>query len=256
MFKTLQERNWRIRLSSRLALLPPPEKNDHSYSTTRLRPSTMRSFSTIWCIHSFLSDSRPNPNSQTQQLPADDEDKALQAAIAKTYGSKEYLISSMSAAAQGIFGSGWIWLVADCQSNLGIIATYGAGTLLARSRASLAPPLFAETLVEPKVPSSLPSSHNEQPLLSPTGEVQKRAFNAHNIPGSEHARLLDSIDLHSGEYLYPMFCISVNEHAWLSSGYGIWGKKEYLRQFWTSLDWNKVAKNYAHWTVYTRPTSS
>jgi Fe-Mn family superoxide dismutase len=44
-----------------------------------------------------------------------------------------------------------------------------------------------------------------------------------------------------GRDLYPLFCVSVHEHAWLSAGYGIWGKEEYLKRFWTVLDWEKVS---------------
>jgi Fe-Mn family superoxide dismutase len=37
----------------------------------------------------------------------------------------------------------------------------------------------------------------------------------------------------------------VHEHAWLSAGYGIWGKEEYLKRFWTVLDWKKVSDAFA-----------
>lgn len=47
-----------------------------------------------------------------------------------------------------------------------------------------------------------------------------------------------------GTQLYPLFCLSVHEHAWLSAGYGIWGKEEYLKRFWTVLDWGKVSNAF------------
>ncbi|KAJ7237198.1 hypothetical protein B0H12DRAFT_1190742 [Mycena haematopus] len=52
--------------------------------------------------------------------------------------------------------------------------------------------------------------------------------------------------LHMGEVLYPLFCISVQEHAWLSAGYGIWGKEAWLREFWNVLNWQQVGQNYAY----------
>ncbi|KIK65669.1 hypothetical protein GYMLUDRAFT_94294 [Collybiopsis luxurians FD-317 M1] len=52
-----------------------------------------------------------------------------------------------------------------------------------------------------------------------------------------------------GETLYPLFCVSVHEHAWMSAGYGVWGKEEWLKKFWTVLDWEKVSKAYGHYTV-------
>ncbi|KAF7301604.1 Manganese superoxide dismutase [Mycena indigotica] len=50
--------------------------------------------------------------------------------------------------------------------------------------------------------------------------------------------------LHIGEVLYPLFCVSVHEHAWLSAGYGVWGKEAWLREFWSVLNWNKVSQAY------------
>ncbi|KAF5387608.1 hypothetical protein D9615_000083 [Tricholomella constricta] len=51
--------------------------------------------------------------------------------------------------------------------------------------------------------------------------------------------------LNIGEVLHPLFCISVNEHAWMAAGYGVWGKEEWLKQFWTVINWEKVSKSYA-----------
>lgn len=51
--------------------------------------------------------------------------------------------------------------------------------------------------------------------------------------------------LNIGETLYPLFCVSVHEHAWISAGYGVWGKEEWLKKFWTVLDWGKVSRAYA-----------
>lgn len=50
--------------------------------------------------------------------------------------------------------------------------------------------------------------------------------------------------LNIGEVLYPLFCISVHEHAWMAAGYGVWGKEEWLKNFWSVLDWRKVSKAY------------
>ena len=50
--------------------------------------------------------------------------------------------------------------------------------------------------------------------------------------------------LHLGEVLYPLFCLSVHEHAWMAAGYGVWGKEEWLKKFWTVLDWQKVSQSY------------
>lgn len=57
-----------------------------------------------------------------------------------------------------------------------------------------------------------------------------------------------------GTHLYPLFCLSVHEHAWLTAGYGIWGKEEYLKRFWTVLDWKKVSDLFERFA--TRRTGS
>lgn len=52
----------------------------------------------------------------------------------------------------------------------------------------------------------------------------------------------DSMTL--GNTLYPLFCVSVHEHAWMSAGYGVWGKEEWMTKFWSVVDWEKVSQNY------------
>jgi superoxide dismutase, Fe-Mn family len=57
---------------------------------------------------------------------------------------------------------------------------------------------------------------------------------------------LDSL----GQTLFPLFCVSVHEHAWTAGGYGVWGKERYLERFWTCLDWEAVRDAYV---MYVRP---
>jgi Fe-Mn family superoxide dismutase len=61
----------------------------------------------------------------------------------------------------------------------------------------------------------------------------------------ERGSIIDMTTL--GETLFPLFCISVHECAWITAGYGIWGKEEWLRHFWTVLDWHKVSQAYMKW---------
>jgi superoxide dismutase, Fe-Mn family len=60
------------------------------------------------------------------------------------------------------------------------------------------------------------------------------------LHGPDEAMITDK-----GETLHPLFCVSVHEHAWMSAGYGVWGKEEYLKRFWSCLDWGLIAKAYA-----------
>ncbi|OBZ71941.1 putative 37S ribosomal protein S26A, mitochondrial [Grifola frondosa] len=50
-----------------------------------------------------------------------------------TWGTLSHLKSCFSAAVLGMFSSGYVWLVCDQFGSLGILPTFGAGTLLVRS---------------------------------------------------------------------------------------------------------------------------
>jgi superoxide dismutase, Fe-Mn family len=52
-----------------------------------------------------------------------------------------------------------------------------------------------------------------------------------------------------GQTLYPLFCVSVHEHAWITAGYGVWGIETYMDRFWTCLDWAAVRDAYARYVV-------
>ena len=59
------------------------------------------------------------------------------------------------------------------------------------------------------------------------------------------AKLLRS----AGDDLSPLMCLSVHEHAWMSAGLGVWGKEEYLKRFWSVVDWRKVSEVYRLWVT-------
>lgn len=46
-----------------------------------------------------------------------------------------------------------------------------------------------------------------------------------------------------GEYIYPLFCVSVHEHCWLLD-HGIWGKEKYMKEFWSVVDWEQVVHRF------------
>ena len=51
----------------------------------------------------------------------------------------------------------------------------------------------------------------------------------------------------AGDDLSPLMYFSVHEHAWMSAGLGVWGKEEYLKRFWSVVDWRKVSNVYRLW---------
>ncbi|KAL0063078.1 hypothetical protein AAF712_009985 [Marasmius tenuissimus] len=115
--------------------------------------------------------------------------------------------------------------------------------------------------VSPSSPASGVSGSNPMSPLNPpqsrsvhTSLVHRREdmplqaglYNDPSTPRRGHSRQ----DLYlMGEQLFPLFCVSVNEHAWMSAGYGVWGKEEWLKKFWSVVDWEKVSKNYAYYST-------
>jgi Fe-Mn family superoxide dismutase len=239
----------------------------------------------------------------------------LSEAIRMQHGSIAQLKSSFSAAAMGMFTSGYVWFVTDKYGNTGVIPTFGPGSLLIRSRTYMAhnkglllgddmgqldrghpvdPALYDPVDMEdptvakfqasvdrhlqasqrsptaqpsppgvsPSSPTSGVSGSNAPP--SPTNPLHPRFLHssarvsvlsnimpASLFDGKSPSASLDrnkpqtKVDmLNIGETLHPLFCVSVHEHAWISAGYGVWGKEEWLKKFWTVLDWAKVSRSY------------
>jgi superoxide dismutase, Fe-Mn family len=168
------------------------------------------------------------------------------------FGSLEQLKSTFSAAVNGVSSQGYVWLLVNWQGHLAVYPTFGTGTLLARSGKFLpVHPQFATVLGEGKAasskvrlqgpagPTSSPAagtSRTQPPSRSPT---QTRSYFA----GGYQAATI-KVDESSTETLYPLFCISVHEHAWMSAGYGVWGKEEWTKKFWSVVDWERASQAF------------
>jgi Fe-Mn family superoxide dismutase len=172
----------------------------------------------------------------------------------------------MSAAALGMSSSGWIWCVQDANGALGIVPTFGHGTVLVRNRMHRSPffvPVVGEVTdprhgssKDPATPPSTtsPTSGTSARLTRDRGDklrtplargvaTQTPAYTAGDM--ISHQAIVNFSKI--GGVLNPLFCISINEHAWVSSGYGVWGKEEYLKRFWSVLDWGKVSGTSEYW---------
>jgi len=161
----------------------------------------------------------------------------LQRHLTEHFGSIHQFISYMSAAAMGMMGSGWVWLVIDSQNRLATIATYGAGTMLVRERQQVHP-----------------WGAGEPPLLGGAGksEVQGESPTVAQKEKADVGVFEREITMSTNNFewygvnLNPIMCISVHEHAWLHD-YGVWGKETYLKRFWAVCDWVKISENHNHW---------
>ncbi|KAN0140325.1 hypothetical protein V8E53_002221 [Lactarius tabidus] len=199
--------------------------------------------------------------------------QTLGAVIAAQLGSLTDLKTYVAAAAQGMQSGGgaggFVWLVTDALGRLGVVATYGAGTLLvAERRQSLAPDgVELGGIYEPATPvppSQLPPSFSGRApahvrALSTSARASaQRPTNVWSDPASDPGAAMGSSGMYGstetpaaldalGRTLYPLFCVSVHEHAWMAAGYGVWGMETYLERFWTCLDWAAVRDAYAQY---------
>ncbi|KZV71427.1 hypothetical protein PENSPDRAFT_577744 [Peniophora sp. CONT] len=199
--------------------------------------------------------------------------------IESTFGGVDQLKSAFSSAAMGMFSGGWVWLVTDAGGHLGVLGTYGAGTLLVQDRMQRFDPAEAaslggryqtgSTLSDGQVPSlaglagagSGSSPFSGSARTAPTPGPASGARSLHLSARSESVfggagardRHLDGLEGQAmktvqldklGEVLTPLFCIGVHERAWMAAGFGVWGKERYLREFWSVLDWGKVCGNF------------
>ncbi|KAJ7590709.1 Manganese/iron superoxide dismutase [Mycena floridula] len=208
-------------------------------------------------------------------------------AIRAQHGSVAQLKSNISAAAMGMFTSGWVWFVTDAAGHTAIVPTFGPGTLLVRSRAYMhdidigrdSPLLIMNPRTaeqedqeeEEDQEEYEESSRSPPPPSRPRNGGQSRSIHTsavrrmdiesgqgigqvstpYNTVAREQAANKKGPDL-VGVTLYPLFCLSVHEHAWMSAGYGINGKEEWLKQFWSVVDWKKVSENYDKAYINTR----
>ncbi|TRM68499.1 Manganese/iron superoxide dismutase [Schizophyllum amplum] len=155
----------------------------------------------------------------------------LKTAIRAQYGSLAQLKSAFMGAAQGMFTSGFLWLVSDSRGNMGIVPTFGPGTLLIRSRAHL-----AASDADFKRPNS---------IMDENADFAESMSNLdEGVPAQ--VALTDKLTaLNYGDVLYPLLCVPMYEHTWISAGYGVWGREAWLRHLWSVVDWAAVSENYA-----------
>ncbi|KAG2013454.1 hypothetical protein CC2G_010367 [Coprinopsis cinerea AmutBmut pab1-1] len=229
----------------------------------------------------FLDQLKPPPSegaNHEHEISVD-----LLRAIEEEYGSLRQLKSSISAAALGMFSNGWVWFVTDANGSTGILPTFGPGTLLVRSRTYMGsekglvlgdklivggvsgdlPPTTSSpagsATVKPQPPgtgstsplsgANFPNTPRAPDALGPRFS-STRAWNTEPRQGifsmSETAAPLKKPTILTvGEEIYPLFCIPVYEHNWMSAGYGVWGKEDWLKEFWSVVNWAKVSKSYS-----------
>ncbi|OCH94323.1 manganese and iron superoxide dismutase [Obba rivulosa] len=199
----------------------------------------------------------------------------LSSEIRKEFASLEQFKSTFSAAVLGMFGPGWMWLVCDDKGRLAVYPTFGVGTLLVRSRQIQARLKYMVAIGEGVDGERKPASPASPPPTNPVGASSPASGVAHSSPPLHPSspfrtfshsvaapsygksptpgmydedvvpRQQDQHIVQTGKSLYPLFCVSVHERAWVGAGYGVWGKEEYMKRFWSVLDWKSVCETYS-----------
>ena len=228
-------------------------------------PQNAHPFIISLCKQRSGNDSKPNP------LPP----KSLLSRIEEDFGSLPAFKSAFSAAALGMVSSGWLWLVRDQTGRLGIVPTFGAGTVLVQDRmqrgnrdfqASIEESMSRAERTQRKASGEAPSSGGESSTTSsPQTPGNQRSFSTsatasanYAPPGSRTTGVSSLTQLYGsssnrmtgahgkaqiGQQLTPLLVLSVQEHAWLPD-YGMWGKEMYLMNFWECVNWEKVGRVY------------
>jgi len=130
--------------------------------------------------------------------------------------------------------------------NKGALDTMSAATPAPVHSNSPPPPSSSPvsgTFMHPPAPLSPPRTQSRS--LHTGSEPDNNLDYTKEIPGGVSNAL--SYNTKTGDYVNPLLCISVYEHAWLGSGYGVWGKAQYLRNFWSVVNWERVAEYWSKW---------
>lgn len=123
-----------------------------------------------------------------------------------SFGNLSALRNLIFQTALSIHGSGWVWLVVGPNSDLKVLATYNAGT-----------------------PFNIKARQPQDPNTN---------WNLDNLRPSQQTAGLRPNRRH--EYLVlPILGLNVWEHAYIVD-YGVNGKQQYLKNWWSTINWQRV----------------
>lgn len=199
---------------------------------------------------SFHHQQSPNP---TAPDPSSAFSQSLLRSPLKSFPS---LISHFSSHVSGLHPSSgaYVWLVTDQGGNLGVLGTYAGGTPLVYQRKQVA---GEKTVLGEVIPEAVEGGE---------GTTEAKAGDWRTIPPSQASQrkartgqtstLLDNMSTiggvgaqgdRVGKAIHPLLCLSVHPHCYLED-YGVWGREEYVRQWWGAVDWKKVEDSFAGFT--------
>ncbi|CAO1629178.1 unnamed protein product [Sympodiomycopsis kandeliae] len=239
----------------------------HTIISTAAKPQEIRAFNyaSLALNNAFFLSGIVSPPGIPQDLsdqsyinlPVSEPSTRLNSELSKAFGSVTQFKNAFTSAALGMSGSGYLWLVWDVTARkLGIVPTYGAGTILVQKRQQRGPAGFEAqaSLTEEQIAKSSSSSDSTQETSNsdqPSQETEKGPLSSSSsrVPQETIDRISNVAQDSPSTYaesnqprdriLTPVMCLSVNEHAWMND-WGVTGKQEYLVRFWDAIDWNRV----------------
>ena len=221
-------------------------------------------------IISFPADALRMLQSPTATKPTLKHQSKFSDALARSsLKSLPQLISTFSAHVAGLHPSSgaYVWLVTDQRGNLGIVGTYAGGSLLVQANVQMKKGwsglevlgetkenILADELREgegrPIKPSTNESAASSASLSKPSRRSFSTTPSRPAFGDSSYANLANelnrtTISLSSdvGQQLHPLLCLSVHEHCYLLD-YGVWGREEYVKNWWGFVDWKKVEEAF------------
>ncbi|WEW59705.1 superoxide dismutase [Emydomyces testavorans] len=169
--------------------------------------------------HFFFNCISPEPVTIPQKL---DE------AIYESCSSVDSLKAEFLAAANAMFGPGFVWLVkAKETAELRILCTYIAGSPYPGAHFRRQPVDMAT--------QTTGVAGGENPYA-----VRQLASRTYGAMGAYSRR---KVLAPGGADVHPILCVNTWEHVWLRD-WGVGGKPGYLEAWWDKINWEEVAQNY------------
>jgi Fe-Mn family superoxide dismutase len=145
-------------------------------------------------------------------------------AVGSSFGSLLELKTLLIESSYAINGDGFTWLV----------AVQPESTLLGKNNAS-----FESLAVLNTYNAGHPENSDRFGQLTNISKENKvQEMTKRILPTVEDAQRESS---NIGRTYYPLLCVDVSPKVWLHD-YGVYGKRQYLEQYWRSIDWETVLK--------------
>jgi Fe-Mn family superoxide dismutase len=165
-------------------------------------------------------------------------------------GSFSSLVSHFSAHVAGLHPSSgaYVWLVMDGSKNLGVVGTYAGGTVLVHQRMQVASgAVLGERVLGEPIAPTIPVVEGDSPSTwvdSPSKKAKSPASSSSTFANILKPEFMAPVaGVKTGAQLYPLTCISVHPHCYLKD-YGLWGREEYVKNWWSAVDWGAVERNF------------